>query len=797
MMISNIHSEKAELSPLDIAELARVVKDHRIQSYRIIESRREDDCPGWRETVLAEAAHTLRQRLGKWADCPIWIEKYVTQKGEWITVFLSEGEKKCAEKRLRAPRRNGAGYILNTDHKPQTTALFEQIPLAALLDDQARIERLYGRLDKKCVAPYTPKDCTDFDLSKARMIWTWDNGEVYPTTLLCAPMVGVADGPAGEYPVCIPAEWGPLCRGSYWHGSLHLHEGFSLVVCNAEGRYGLIRLRQLQGPTPQVVGQWFQSCSWAYLSGGNGTGSSILEATCSNVPDDRGELVCDLLDAQDGHRINPPGIKALMGSINYRGAIVVNEAGFGRFHRVLGRVNRQGVLCNGQTRPSGEGSDGTWVVDDLRWLEIGSESERLTAVRSAENGLWGYVDQNGAISIAPQFGDVWAFNYGTAEVQPKGSSFWGLINTSGQWVLQPEWAYLKRWSKRIIVAEDAKLRWGAINAQGKIIVEFRSLDDWMAHPEVIKRLEREEKRRSWSENNETGKRLTLVETIAEIYKIEFRKKARQAFLDCSTSLVGVEGIFDADTSERDLKEVGVWGREVRLLRDKTDGILQPGKGETGRIGCSYPVGLSTFDLSVEAPVSGLATQPEAAIGIPWRDLELIRGQSGKTFLPDIVKNGIWAAWNMSTDLLSFLLLFIRMGVAGICLHVILRGVYKFPLVPAVPGLLCLGYFTVVVGKFVMETVRRNSFRAQEIQSRASADSKRFFWWNLLAFFGWAILVVLFKGKVDSRFVLIWALAACGSLVWMLWRILRVGVPPRPVDMIKEVKAAFRNQVETD
>nr|WP_321467293.1 WG repeat-containing protein [uncultured Desulfobulbus sp.] len=770
-MISDTPPDTPELSPLDIAELARIVLDHRTTTHRIMESSRDTPSPEQRKEILAEAALTLQQRLSKWADIPLWIRKYITQRGEWITVFLNEGEKNCSEKRVRAPRRTGAGYILDSDHKPETEARFERITLRALLDNQTRIDRLYGRLDQDCVAPYSPEDLVQLDLNKTQTIWTWDNGEIYPTTLLCSPMADVDNGPTGEYPVCIPAAWGPLYRWSYGHGALHLHEGFTLVVCNALGRYGLIQLRQLEGTAPRVVGQWIQSCSWAYLSGGNRCGSGILEAASSVVPDVRGELVCDLIDARDGHQINPPGVKALMGSTNYEGTIVVNEAGVGHCQRVLGRVSRQGILYHGRAAQSEERSNITWRVDDLHWLEIGSQREGLTAVRSAENGLWGYVDKGGAICITPQFGDVRAFDYGTAAVQPKGSNFWGLINTSGQWNLQPEWAYLKRWSKRIIVAEDAKLRWGAINAQGKIIVEFHSVEEWMDHPEVAKRMELNETNGSWRDNA-ADIRLTLIEAIAEMYKLEFHRKARRALLDCSTSLAGLEGIFDADTTERDLMEAGVWGKEVRLLRGKTHGLLQPAQGESGQIRCYYPVGLSTFDLSIEAPVNGLDIQPEATIGIPWRDLELIREPSDKPKKTrNTVQKWISTVWDMFTHLLGFMLLYVRMGFPGICLHVILSGVYKHSLVPTIPGLLCLAYIVFVTAKVAVDIARNHSLRVQEIQALALADSRRFFWSNLVAFFAWAILVMIFKGNTANWFASLWALAAIGGVLWMSRRIM--------------------------
>ena len=64
--------------------------------------------------------------------------------------------------------------------------------------------------------------------------------------------------------------------------------------------------------------------------------------------------------------------------------------------------------------------DVPWGLDDVRWLEMGSAQEGMIAVRSPDNGLWGFIDRRGAVAIAPQFSDVWGFNHGTAVVQPVG-----------------------------------------------------------------------------------------------------------------------------------------------------------------------------------------------------------------------------------------------------------------------------------------------------------------------------------------------------------------------------------------
>lgn len=86
------------------------------------------------------------------------------------------------------------------------------------------------------------------------------------------------------------------------------------------------------------------------------------------------------------------------------------------------------------------------------------------------------------------------------------------------------------------------------------------------------------------------------------------------------SLASLEGVFDSNALTRDLEEAGVWFMPIRLLRDKSESLLHPKAGETGRIFAEYPVSLSIFDLSVEAPVEGLASAPQAIVGVQWRDL---------------------------------------------------------------------------------------------------------------------------------------------------------------------------------
>ena len=230
----------------------------------------------------------------------------------------------------------------------------------------------------------------------------------------------------------------------------------------------------------RVVGRWLRSCDCAYISAGNGVASRILEVATSVEPDSRGELVCDLFDVVDGVRVNPDGVKGLMGTLNgARGTIVVNQAGFGKFARVLGRVDAKGVLFKGQREFDGELEIVPWGVDDLRWLEIGIRSDGMTAFRSVENGFWGFVDESGAVAIEARYADVCRFDGGMVAVLDVGSNLWGLINKNGDWVAQPKWLCIDRVAHDLSVVESVDHCWGAIDDRGGIRLDLRPWSQWV------------------------------------------------------------------------------------------------------------------------------------------------------------------------------------------------------------------------------------------------------------------------------------------------------------------------------
>lgn len=71
------------------------------------------------------------------------------------------------------------------------------------------------------------------------------------------------------------------------------------------------------------------------------------------------------------------------------------------------------------------------------YQELIAKSENLFPI--IENGLWGYIDQNGKIEIVPKFLTANKFSDGLAAVRLKGT--YGYIDRTGEFVLQPQYDY--------------------------------------------------------------------------------------------------------------------------------------------------------------------------------------------------------------------------------------------------------------------------------------------------------------------------------------------------------------------
>jgi hypothetical protein len=111
------------------------------------------------------------------------------------------------------------------------------------------------------------------------------------------------------------------------------------------------------------------------------------------------------------------------------------------------RMGVSAALCLGLT-PLGAQAAPTllWISECPSRLEQESwchllPSEGLMALRvpvpGDSNGLWGFVDQQGRMVIAPVYESVMAFSQGLAAARKDNQ--WGFIDTQGRWRIQPQY----------------------------------------------------------------------------------------------------------------------------------------------------------------------------------------------------------------------------------------------------------------------------------------------------------------------------------------------------------------------
>ena len=610
-----------EMNAFDLAQLGQILDD----CARTVGPAGIVATPEERGANRRKCYAAYREALLPWHRVAVWLKRCQGPEGERLELAFSAEERDCLRLRLRGPLRRVVDGRLGERPAPlPLIADWACHPLGVVVAEDVGLATLLSRLSERCLAPYDAVDLAQVgDPAASQMIWSFDNGEIHPTPLACCVLPDVPIGPQGELPVLFPARWGGL--NSHWHGRLHLHGGHTLVVANAAGLFGVVQLRQLPGSAGAagpVVGVWMQSCMWPWLAGPKCAVGSLLEAAHSLVPDARGEVLCDLLEPLTGLRVNPPGVKALVGSLGSQGVLVANEDE--HLPLRLGRVDRRGQLFCGQAVEDHELARVPWGVEDLRWAEIRDESYGLAAVRCPETGLWGYVGRRGEVLIAPAFARVAAFSKVGAVVWPEAGGCCGLINPAGQWLLAPQWQRIVQESERVMVVQDTEDAWGAVSPAGEVLMALAPRASWVVQPDIAAALQSVAERESrWPLDRAKLADEVIADGVAAAWRRRWRAAICAALASGGENLGRCVGLFDAATSERDLRAVGLWGQRVRLLADKRDGLLRPIVGEVGQIGAYYPVGLSCFDLRVEAPVNGLPTQPEAAIGIPWAELALV------------------------------------------------------------------------------------------------------------------------------------------------------------------------------
>lgn len=582
------------------------------------------------EAAIAAWQQSFIAALADWMEVRFWVEEYERDWGMSAQVHLSEREFLCCERRPRKPYRNLSTLELEPSSPRSESMRCSQIRLGELLQTRHGVDGLIYRLDKKNVAPYEAIDIPPLADEQAanRMLWTWNHKEAHPMTLAWPDLSGFQGGRDTPSPVLIPRAWGSVEKSFGWFGPLHLHGGNSMIVADESGCSGIVHLLDLNDPLlGDVVGYWMQPCVWRYLRG-KLSSRPIFEATQSLEPDARGEVVCDLINGVSGERLNPPGIKILANTVlDEDCCIAVNEASDSNSPKHLDLMSLSGQLMHGQLDTSPPNEQHAGSPHELRWARLYS-GHAYRPVQSRESGHWGFIDRHGAIIIEPRFARVSFFEQDLAPAWPTDTpTLVGLIDTKGDWAIPPRWKSIHPQTRRQFIVQNVDDQWGAVDEHGELVIALQPRATWLQDAWIAEKLatERAEfiQHFPWSKSLAEVEDDVLVEGIARQRHELVKRKVQTALTTPPYSLAALEGIFDRDPSSRDLHEAGIWGIRVQILDNQNEGILRAKAGETGHIATYYPVGLSCFDLSVEAPISSLASHPEAVVGIPWRNLAAV------------------------------------------------------------------------------------------------------------------------------------------------------------------------------
>lgn len=394
-----------------------------------------------------------------------------------------------------------------------------------------------------------------------------------------------------------------------------LRWGQPQVVWNEEGLAGVMG----------ADGQLLVPCQFAALRGGlsnqrllalNEPVATIHEPI---APRAYTQFRCDVINSHTGQRINPPGTRALLGSLGHNGECVAM------------------MEFDTHTDPPRMGfmdCDGQWL-GGCQWAGVLLFHENLAAVQDPDTLLWGYLNAQGQVAIAPQFAGPGFFNSKRAMVQvawPNGQPrtghktlAWQLIDTQGHTLGGP-WAQFDfAPSDHYVVqalADAGSDIWSLIDENGATLIDRETV------PAGEKPDEADE-----LEGSHGPFHVTLSPKEKAAQHLDALWKARRySAAQLLRHLPLAERLAQLPPqTERDLAILGLWGQRVRCTRPVQSIALGPMAEQVGTLEFSYPVSLSLFNLAVEAPVTFVrADGSTVCVGVPWDGLELLDGDTPGT-----------------------------------------------------------------------------------------------------------------------------------------------------------------------
>jgi len=129
---------------------------------------------------------------------------------------------------------------------------------------------------------------------------------------------------------------------------------------------------------------------------------------------------------------------------------------------------KNGTMLSGFLNTSGE------IVIPFIFTEVRSFTEDLAPVREAgPNGKCGYIDLKGNYVIKPKFNDAWEFSEGLAAAAiTRKTTKIGFIDKNGDYVIPPQFNMVEKFHANCAsVMEGRNHKCGLINTRGEFILE--------------------------------------------------------------------------------------------------------------------------------------------------------------------------------------------------------------------------------------------------------------------------------------------------------------------------------------
>lgn len=221
---------------------------------------------------------------------------------------------------------------------------------------------------------------------------------------------------------------------------------------------------------------------------------------------------------------------------------------------------------------------------------VRSFSEGLAAASPSETPLWGFIDTTGAYVIEPQFLRAYSFANGRAAVEKDGA--FGYVNRDGQMVIEPQYENARRFGNGrapVLVQQSGQEAWGYIDRSGALVVE----------PQYAGALPFSEKRAAVNSSDDGFEGdYHFIDPSGEI-AFEASSFSFAGALPFSAGLAPVKGGFD-----------DAWGyvdRKGKVVIDHQYVFAEPFHGPLARVATSYGrggIGLRTGGPLPEYTVQG-------------------------------------------------------------------------------------------------------------------------------------------------------------------------------------------------